>query len=124
MRKGDFTTLASDYVKFRPSYNSKVTDIIVRCTELDAHSIRAVDVGAGTGIFSNCLLESGVDNVTAVEPNDAMREAGIASQNKKIDFVKGSAEATSLPSSTFNLASMASATVAKRSVVALTKLHN
>jgi SAM-dependent methyltransferase len=56
------------------------------------------DIGAGTGIFSRLLLERGC-RVTAVEPNQAMREAAESTLGDLPEFtaVPGTAEATGLP---------------------------
>ena len=69
MKKGDFTKLANDYVKFRPSYNKKVTQMIINSINKNYNNIIAADVGAGTGIFSQCLIDCGVNKITAVMGN-------------------------------------------------------
>ena len=60
MKKGDFSRLASDYVKYRPSYNVNVTRTIVQSTNLDSRDIVAADIGAGTGIFTKCTASKTV----------------------------------------------------------------
>jgi ubiquinone/menaquinone biosynthesis C-methylase UbiE len=72
------------------------------------NTLKAADVGAGTGIFTKCLLDAGVQNVTAVEPNDDMRKAGIEFLGRDFDFLVGSAEKTGLLSKSFDLVTMAS----------------
>jgi SAM-dependent methyltransferase len=108
LKKGDFTALAGDYVKYRPGYNAALTATIVNSFAKDATSLSAADVGAGTGIFAKCLLSSGLSRVVAVEPNDAMREAGISDSDPRITWKKGSAEGTGLDAASFDLVSMAS----------------
>ena len=55
MKKGDFSELAEDYANFRPGYNLEVVKHIIYATGLKVEDICAADIGAGTGIFSNCL---------------------------------------------------------------------
>ena len=48
-------------------------------------------------------------NVTAIEPNDAMREVGIAqTKNSNITWLKGNAEETGLPTASQDAVCMAS----------------
>lgn len=106
MKHGDFTALAANYANYRPGYAPMVADIFVRLG--GSASPRCVDAGAGTGIWSRQLAAAGAV-VDAVEPNDAMREAG-QKQNGSFDirWFKGSAEATGLEDASFDLACMAS----------------
>ena len=108
MKKGDFSNLANDYTKYRPSYNRKVVDALVQSTLMPSSNITAADVGAGTGIFTHCLLESGVRDLVAVEPNDNMRIAGKSYLGEAVDFINGSGEKTLLESKKYNLVTMAS----------------
>lgn len=106
MKHGDFTALADNYAHYRPGYAPMVADIFVRLS--GTPHPRCVDAGAGTGIWSRQLAAAGAV-VDAVEPNDAMREAG-QKQNGAFDirWFKGSAEETGLESNAFDLACMAS----------------
>jgi ubiquinone/menaquinone biosynthesis C-methylase UbiE len=71
--------------------------------------VDAADVGAGTGIWTRLLASRGWRSVVAVEPNDDMRQQGIAtSRDTGITWRKGSAEATGLPDGSADLLSMAS----------------
>jgi ubiquinone/menaquinone biosynthesis C-methylase UbiE len=71
--------------------------------------IDAVDIGAGTGIWTRSLAARGLRSVLAVEPNDDMRAQGIeGSRDTNIVWRKGSAEATGLPDRSADLVSMAS----------------
>lgn len=108
MIKGDFSHLAGDYVKYRPSYNSDVTRTIVQSVNIDKTAIVAADIGAGTGIFTKCLIDQGATNVIAVEPNKEMRSVGQKALGKGTLFLSGSAEDTGLKSDEYNLISMAS----------------
>jgi ubiquinone/menaquinone biosynthesis C-methylase UbiE len=109
MKHGDFTGLAGDYAKFRPGYAPQVANAILSYAGRDAASLDAADVGAGTGIWTRMLAARGLHSVVAVEPNDDMREQGIAaSRGTDIVWRKGSAEATGLPDGSTDLVSMAS----------------
>lgn len=108
MKRGDFTNLADDYKKYRPSYNESVVKTILNSVGKKPDNIKAADVGAGTGIFTRCLLDAGVENLIAVEPNDDMRKAGIEFLGGVVDFLAGSAENTQLSAKSFDLVTMAS----------------
>ncbi len=108
MKQGDFTNLADDYAKYRPSYNTKLVKKIIAAVGMRPEAIKAVDIGAGTGIFTKCLLGEGLSEVTAIEPNLKMREAGRKYLGEDARFLNGSAEKTGLESSSVDLISMAS----------------
>ena len=111
MEHGDFTTLADNYGKYRPGYAPAVLDAfqaLTKKTKTDHTPIQCADVGAGTGIWSRQLANTGM-NVTAVEPNDAMRNVGINQTNDlKITWLKGNAENTGLPTHSQDAVCMAS----------------
>ena len=73
MKHGDFTALAEKYASYRPGYAPLIAEVFVRLS--GQAQPRCVDAGAGTGIWSRQLAAAGA-RVDAVEPNDAMREAG------------------------------------------------
>jgi ubiquinone/menaquinone biosynthesis C-methylase UbiE len=81
---------------YRPSYPVEAIDYLYDTIGFQAGS-QIADIGAGTGIFTKLLLERG-SLVTAVEPNQAMREAGEKVLGKLHNFraVSGAAEATGL----------------------------
>ena len=108
MKKGDFSNLASNYLKYRPSYNKEIVETIVNYAKKNSKNILAADVGAGTGIFTKCLIEAGIKDVVAVEPNEDMRNTGIENLGKKIQFFRGSGENTTLVSNKYDLVTMAS----------------
>ena len=108
MKRGDFTNLADDYTKYRPSYNESVVKAILNSVGKELNAIKAADVGAGTGIFTKCLLDADVENLIAVEPNDDMRKAGIEFLGGEVEFLAGSAENTQLAAKSFDLVTMAS----------------
>ena len=61
MRKGDFSSLAEDYARYRPTYSENLTSMLVKSVSPNAEDIKAADVGAGTGIFSKCLFDQGIE---------------------------------------------------------------
>lgn len=108
LKHGDFTSLAANYALYRPGYSSFVLDAFLALQGKTPGELHVADVGAGTGIWSRALAERGV-RVTAVEPNEAMREAGIRQTGSlPIVWRQGSAEDTGLPASQFDAVCMAS----------------
>lgn len=105
MKHGDFTALAKNYALYRPGYSPFVLDAFISLVKTPENAV-CVDVGAGTGIWSRQLAKKGV-KVIAVEPNDAMRDAG-EKNNPHIEWRKGSAEATGLPNASCDMVTMAS----------------
>lgn len=93
-----FSDRAADYVKYRPSYPAAVIDTIL--DGLDAATIVAADIGAGTGISARLLAQRGV-RVFAIEPNAAMRDA--ATPHPLVEFRDGKAEATKLEAGSVDL---------------------
>jgi ubiquinone/menaquinone biosynthesis C-methylase UbiE len=109
MKHGDFTGLAENYTKYRPDYSAAVLDAILGLIKKPASAADAVDVGAGTGIWTRMLAERGFRTVIAVEPNDDMRSKGRAHpDNGVVQWRAGSGESTSLADSSADLVSMAS----------------
>lgn len=92
-----FTDRAVDYDRWRPRYPRAAVDFIARELELD-DGARIADLGAGTGIFSELMLDAGYA-VALVEPNADM----IVTAREKlghrdaITFHQQPAEATGLP---------------------------
>ncbi|HJN77815.1 MAG TPA: class I SAM-dependent methyltransferase [Myxococcota bacterium] len=62
-----FTNRVEDYTRYRPDYPEAFLDLL-------EPPRRIAELGAGTGILTEQLLERG-HHVYAVEPNPAMREA-------------------------------------------------
>jgi ubiquinone/menaquinone biosynthesis C-methylase UbiE len=109
MKHGDFTGLADNYARFRAGYAPQVATAIVRYLGRDPASADVVDVGAGTGIWTRTLAKHGLHSITAVEPNDDMRQQGIETcRGTSIVWRKGSAESTGLPDGSADLVTMAS----------------
>ena len=104
-----FSNRADDYRRYRPGYPEAVTRLMRDTCGL-APGAPVADIGAGTGLFSRLLLEAGFE-VTAVEPNAAMRAA--AEQDLR-DFprfhsVAAPAEQTGLPAASFDAITVAQA---------------
>jgi SAM-dependent methyltransferase len=98
-----FSSRVENYIKYRPSYPPAVLELLsVRCG-LGATSAVA-DVGSGTGILTELLLETGAQ-VFAVEPNREMRAAAerLLSDYGRFRSVPGTAEATTLPDACVDL---------------------
>ena len=98
-----FSSRVENYIKYRPSYPSAVLELLsVRCG-LAATSAVA-DVGSGTGILTELLLETGAE-VFAVEPNREMRAAAerLLNDYGRFRSVAGTAEATTLPTACVDL---------------------
>jgi SAM-dependent methyltransferase len=104
-----FSSRVGDYVRYRPSYPGRLIEFLQDQAGLDSGAPVA-DVGAGTGIFTRLLLETGAQ-VWSVEPNDAMRAAAEAEFQGRPGFVslKGTAEATGLADASVRLVTCAQA---------------
>lgn len=98
-----FTHKSDDYSRFRPSYPDASIDwLYAKCG-----NCRVLDVGAGTGIFTQALLKR-FRHVTALEPNAAMREKFSVSL-PDIVCSDGSGENTKLPDNSADLITVAQA---------------
>jgi len=104
-----FSNRADDYRRYRPGYPEAVTDLMRDTCGLNSGA-KVADVGAGTGIFTRLLLEAGFE-VTAVEPNDAMRAAADEELRNFPRFrsVAAPAEKTGLPTGSFDAITVAQA---------------
>ncbi|HMS39128.1 MAG TPA: methyltransferase domain-containing protein [Pyrinomonadaceae bacterium] len=91
-----FSNRVENYVKYRPSYPSKILDLFRREMNLTEDSVFA-DIGSGTGISSKIFLENG-NAVFGIEPNRAMREAAemFLRDFPKFKSVDGTSENTNL----------------------------
>jgi SAM-dependent methyltransferase len=98
-----FSTRVEDYIKYRPGYPAAVLELLRARCGLEATSTVA-DIGSGTGILTELLLETGA-RVFAVEPNKEMREAAerLLSDYGGFRSVNGTAEATTLPQASVDL---------------------
>lgn len=108
MQLGDFSTLAKQYIN-RPAYNDHLLKTLLLYTGyLQKPDFSVADVGAGTGKLTKMLLEKGV-SLTAVEPNDSMREEGVKyTDGFNASWLAGSGEETGLPGGSVDWLIMAS----------------
>ncbi len=108
MIAGDFTVLADHYSKYRVGYHEDILSALLGMISSSPSMLDAVDVGAGTGIWTRMVASRGVQ-CRAVEPNESMRGAGIASNGEmSIEWLEGSAEKVPLPSGACDWVTMAS----------------
>lgn len=108
MKQGDFTELAKNYIN-RPAYSQQIILAILKYLDFEkSQDFRIADIGAGTGKMTKVLLDMGL-NVSAVEPNNEMRNEGIIyTKNHNNIWLKGNGEETNLSGNTFNWVIMAS----------------
>lgn len=90
------------YDRVRPGYPADSVDWL-----LPARASSAADIGAGTGKFTALLVERGL-TVAAVDPSRDMLEQ-LRSAYPEVDAREGTAEATGLTDSTFDVVSVAQA---------------
>jgi SAM-dependent methyltransferase len=101
-----FTTRAGAYMSGRPSYPAALGE---RLRERGLLGGGVADIGAGTGLFTQLLLDFGAV-VDAVEPNDAMRtalEQRVTSPRLRVHA--GTSQATGLPGASVGLVTAAQA---------------
>lgn len=101
--KTAFSGKADVYARCRPSYPAELVDWLY--THANAETV--ADIGAGTGIFTACLLKKPWQ-VIAVEPNPDMRKV-FAETLPGIRCLPGSGEATGLPDHSMDLITAAQA---------------
>jgi ubiquinone/menaquinone biosynthesis C-methylase UbiE len=97
------------YSKYRPTYPHAVLELLLKQKIINSTSTIA-DIGAGTGIFTELLLESQAQ-VFAVEPNKEMCDAAIdsLSHHPNFDGICAPAEATTLRDMSVDLITVATA---------------
>ncbi|RBP40472.1 methyltransferase family protein [Roseimicrobium gellanilyticum] len=98
-----FSNRVADYVKYRPGYPDGILELLREKVGLSARSMVA-DIGSGTGISAEFLLQVGC-TVHAVEPNADMRAAAELMLSGRAGFhsVAGAATATTLPERSVDL---------------------
>lgn len=104
-----FSNRVTDYSNARPSYPAPLIDLLR--TEFGLGPACTVgDVGSGTGILTDLLLETGC-RVIGVEPNEKMREAAEArlGTHEAFQSVPGTAENTRLPDDSVDVVTAAQA---------------
>lgn len=106
---GDFTGLAENYSKYRPTYVDSVLTALLSLLGKPVSAVDFVDVGAGTGIWTRMVAQRGTRTAIAVEPNDDMRGHGEAdSAGLPVQWRVGNGEQTGLPDACCDLLTMAS----------------
>jgi SAM-dependent methyltransferase len=102
--KQRFSDRVADYRKYRPSYPSEAIQFVKEHCAVDSIS-NIADIGSGTGISTQSLLDVFQCHVYAIEPNDNMRmEAERALEdNPFFHSIKGSSEETTLKSGSIDL---------------------
>ena len=98
-----FNGRVENYLRYRPRYPQEIIPFLQREIGLTG-DWRVADVGSGTGFLAERFVELGCD-VTGVEPNTAMREAGDSYLGGSRNFrsVDGTAESSGLPGASFEL---------------------
>ena len=96
-----FGDRVENYAKYRPDYPAAMLQYLTKSVPAPA---RVADIGSGTGILTDQLLEAGYE-VFAVEPNGPMAQAAERSLGRSPGFhrVPGTAEATTLAASSIDL---------------------
>lgn len=92
-----FSDRVDNYIKYRPNYPQGVIDCLMEHTGITTEST-IVDVGSGTGIFSELLLKNDF-KVIGIEPNLEMRLAAerLLQHHQGFKSIDGTAEVTTLP---------------------------
>ena len=98
-----FSGKSDDYARYRPSYPEAAVDWL----KLAAAGEDVLDIGAGTGLFTQALLRR-FSKVAAVEPNAAMREK-FSAFLPDIFCSPGSGEETLMPDASVDLITVAQA---------------
>jgi ubiquinone/menaquinone biosynthesis C-methylase UbiE len=96
-----FSDRVQTYAAHRPSYPAPAIDAVFEGIGSPTTLIVA-DVGAGTGISSRLLADRGC-RVHAVEPNQEMRERGMADGHPRITWHDAAGEHTGLPDASVNI---------------------
>ena len=104
-----FSHTAEHYAQHRPSYPKKLINYLTEKGVIYNNSIIA-DIGSGTGLFTQLLLETGA-SVVAVEPNNEMRIVAEHNLKKYCNFesVNATAEKTTLEDNSVDLITAATA---------------
>ncbi len=104
-----FSNRVENYVKYRPSYPEAIITFLEKNIGLQKEN-RIVDIGSGTGLFSELFLKNGYA-VIGIEPNNDMRKEGEKKLGQYPDFtsINHRAEETGLRSNSINLITVAQA---------------
>lgn len=101
-----FSDRVENYKKYRPDYPLEALLFVKKTCKVDK-DWRIADIGSGTGISTNALLDASGCHVFAVEPNDNMRieaERNLSS-NSRFHSIQGSSENTTLDNNSMNMIS-------------------
>lgn len=118
----DYTSLAKAYLK-RPSYSDEAIEKMLQLANISKGDM-ACDVGAGTAHLTIALADHGL-SVTAIEPNDAMREQGVK-RTKGFDGISwhtGTGEDTQQESGCFDIVTFGSSFNVTNQQAALKETH-
>ena len=104
-----FSNRVENYVKYRPSYPNAIIPFLEKTIGL-SNGFRIVDVGSGTGLFSELFLKCNYP-VIGVEPNNEMRKAAEKKLAAYTDFlsINARAEETGLKTHSADLITVAQA---------------
>ena len=107
--KNRFSEKVENYVKYRPHYPKKLIEFMEMHDILKKDYVIA-DVGAGTGKFTELLLQSGY-TVNAIEPNRPMLKAckEIYGKYSNLKCIEGSSDVTTLADNSVDLITTAQA---------------
>jgi ubiquinone/menaquinone biosynthesis C-methylase UbiE len=116
----NYSALARPYLK-RPNYSDAGLDAMLAITKITSNSA-VCDIGAGVGHLTIPLARRHLI-LTAVEPNDEMRQLGAERTRDatNISWQKGTGEVTGLPSSAFALVTFGSSFNVTNRELALTE---
>jgi ubiquinone/menaquinone biosynthesis C-methylase UbiE len=103
----DYTSLADAYLK-RPDYSDAAVDAMLAIMRAEKGQ-QVCDVGAGVAHLTLMLAARGLA-VTAVEPNDAMRNNGIkrTASFKNVEWFEGTGESTGQAAGRFDMVTFGS----------------
>ena len=88
LRHRNHTGLVEAYSRRRSTCAESVLTALLALASKPAAEIDAVDVGAGTGIWTRMLARAGCRSAVAVEPNDEMRRFGAEKFTEFLDYVE------------------------------------
>ncbi len=104
-----FSNRADNYFKYSPGYPQVITSFLEQQLGLQKDA-RIADIGSGTGLFAELLLQKGF-KVICIEPDEEMRRAAQARLGHYSNFIsrRHRAESTGLRSTSIDLITVAQA---------------